>query len=297
MKRTLTVIISLVFLAPLVLRAQLDPVSLALRAYQDKELNKARELIDAASNNAVYKGLSKTWYFKAYIYKDLYKADRTSADAGALRDTAIASYFNTISLDQSNEFVEDSKQSIRYLSSTIYNDAATALDTNNFSIAQELYQSYKTTSLKLNPDMDFRARDIEFYLYVASKYSSIYETFNTIEKPEEVSQKITEVYKMVLQIDSLNFSANYNLGIHFYNQGVNIIENIDYNADIDVIMEKQIEVVQLFEIALPYMLKAYQLDPLRPDPIRGLSGIYYGLNDLEKSKFFQDKLDELEKPE
>lgn len=297
MKRILTVIIVLLLLAPLGLRAQLDPVSLALRAYKAKELNKARELIETAAGNEVYSGLSKTWYFKAYIYKDIYKEDRNAPDAQQMRSIAIDSYFKTIELDQANEFVEDSKQSIRFLSSTIYNDAAAALDTNNFETAATLYETYKEISMRVNPEMDFSARDIEFKLYMASKYSIIYDAADVNNKPADISVKIVDLYKAVLQIDSNNFSGNYNLGIHYYNQGVNIIENIDYNSDFEIIMQKQVEVIELFNLALPYMLKAHKLDPLRKEPIRGLSGIYYGLNDLEKSEYYQKKLEELEQGE
>jgi len=281
-------------MAPLGLRAQLDPVSLAFRAYQAKDLSKARELIETAVGMQPYDLQAKTWYFKAYIYKDLYKEDRSAADAQNFRDVAINSYFKTIELDAVKEFTEDSKQSIRFLANTYYNDAATALEVNDFENADKLYTEYRDYSIKLNPEIDFRARDIEFKLYVASKYSIIFDEADLNNKPKDVSDKIVSLYKAVLDIDSNNISANYNLGIHFYNQGVNIIENIDYNDDFEKIMELQVEVVDLFNSALPYMLRAHLLDPSRKDSMRGLSGIYYGLNNLEKSEEYQKKLEEIE---
>lgn len=294
MKRLLTVIIVLLLGAPIGLRAQLDPVSLAFRAYQAKDLGKAKELIETAVGMQPYDVQARTWYFKAYIYKDLYKEDRNATGAQNFRDVAINSYFITIELDDVKEFTEDSKQSIRFLANTYYNDAAAALELDNFENADKLYTEYRNYSIKLNPEIDFRARDIEFKLYVASKYSFIFDAAEMNSKPKDVSDKIVQLYKQVLAIDSNNISANYNLGIHYYNQGVNIIENIDYNDDFEKIMQLQIDVVELFNSALPYMLRAHLLDPSRKDSIRGLSGIYYGLNNLEKSEEYQKKLEELE---
>lgn len=281
-------------MAPLGLRAQLDPVSLAFRAYQAKDLSKAKELIETAVGMQPFDTQARTWYFKAYIYKDLYKEDRSAADAQNFRDVAINSYFKTIELDEAKEFTEDSKQSIRFLANTYYNDAATSLEVDDFESADKLYEEYRNYSIKLNPEIDFRARDIEFKLYVASKYSIIFDEADMNNKPKDISDKIVSLYKQVLEIDSNNISANYNLGIHFYNQGVNIIENIDYNDDFEKIMQLQVDVVELFNSALPYMLRAHLLDPSRKDSIRGLSGIYYGLNNLEKSEEYQKKLEELE---
>ena len=274
--------------------AQLDPVSLSLQAYQAKDYEKARELIETAVGMEKYATQARPWYFRAYIYKDLYKEQRASENAGTYRKEAIDSYFKTIEYDVNNEFTDDCKQSIKFLATTIYNESAANLDANNFEVARKLYTDYKEIWLGVIPDFDFRARDIEFDLYMASKYSVIFDNADINNKPQEISDIIVELYKNVLLIDSNNISANYNLGIHFYNQGVNIIENIDYNEDFEIIFAKQEKVIELFEAALPYMLKAYELDPYRKEVLQGLSGIYYGLSDMEKSEYYQTLLEKLE---
>jgi hypothetical protein len=43
------------------------------------------------------------------------------------------------------------------------------------------------------------------------------------------------------------------------------------------------------------MEKAYALDPKRKDTLYGLSGIYYSLNEIEKSNEFKQKLEEIKK--
>lgn len=301
MKKLLTVIIVLILLTPLGLRAQLDPVNLAFRAFQEDNLEKAQELIDKAAVMDAYNQSPKTWYMRAYIYKTMFKneagIDKANPVAHLNRDIAVDSYFKSIALDSAREYTDDSEKSIRYLANTYYNDAAHFLGLDSFEVAFELFDEFKKHSLHVNPETNINPKEIEFKLYVASKYSAIFDKAELDNKPEDISQKIISLYKEVLELDSNQISANYNLGIHFYNQGVNIIENIDYNADFELIMQKQIEVIDLFNFALPYMLRAHKLDPTRKDSIRGLSGIYYGLNDLEKSEHYQELLEELEQGE
>lgn len=281
---------------PIGLRAQLDPVSLALKAYTNKDLTKAKELIELAVQDETHSQRTKTWYFRGFIHKDLYKNAREEKrfkDAGAHRQTAIESFYKSIELDEKQELVSECNNTLRYLSNTLYNDAAYALDSNNFELADEYFEKHKSIQSKISPDSDFRPRQIEFSSYKASKYSALFEQVSN-EQKEEISSKIIDLYKGVLDIDSNNISANYNLAIHYYNQGVNLIENMDYDVDFELIFEIQAQVMDLFGAALPYMHKAYKLNPYRKETLVGLSGIYFGLNDIEKSEYYQEELKKLE---
>lgn len=277
--------------------AQLDPVSLALRAYTNKDLLKAQELIEIAVKEEQYAAMSKTWYFRGYIYKDLYKQDRFSEVGHENRDVAIESFLKTIELDAANEFSGDCSQSLKYLSSTLYNDAASYLDQDFMDEAQDYYDRYKILEKKVNPEMDFTARDIEFMLYKASKYSIKYEKLEDLDEQDKLGEEIVKLYVDVINLDSNNIGANYNLAIHYYNQGVNIIDNMDYELPFDELFRIQEKVMELFSKALPYMLKAYELDPTRKAILQGLSGIYFGLNDIEKSEYYQKELEKLESNE
>lgn len=293
MKRLLLTILVLFALAPGELWAQLDPVSLALRAYQNKDYTKAKELIEVAAEDEKFNQLAKTWYFRGYIYKDLYKLDRNSPEGHENRSVSIESFLKAVELDGENEFTADCIQSLKYLASTLFNDAAVALDTNNVDVAQKYYDQYKELSKMANPEMDFTARDIEFKLYKASKYSIQYDNPDENTDTEELGNKIVKLYEEVLALDSNNVSANYNLAIHYYNQGVNIIDNMNYELPFEELFMIQEKVMSLFQKALPYMLKAYELDPTRKATLQGLSGIYFGLNDLEKSEYYQKELEKL----
>ncbi|MCI5054815.1 MAG: hypothetical protein MRY83_01835, partial [Flavobacteriales bacterium] len=53
--------------------------------------------------------------------------------------------------------------------------------------------------------------------------------------------------------------------------------------------------VELFKKALPYMSKAYELNPKRPETLHGLSGIYFSLNIPDLSDRYKKELEMLEK--
>jgi len=297
MKRLVIIVVILFSMVPIGLRAQLDPVSLALRAYQNEDLLKAKELIEIAVGDDNFNGITKIWYFRGYIYKDLFKDSKESKnrkEAFDLREEAIESYMKAVELEPQGELVEDCFNSLKYLSSTLYNDAAYSLDSNNFETAQQLFDRYKEIIAMTNPEMDLSKRTIEFNLYMASKYSYLFDNPRSRDVKEEIGQKVVETYQKVLDIDSNNISANYNMAIHYYNQGVNIIENMDYEQDFETLFMIQAQVMELFDAALPYMKKAYKLNPYREETLVGLSGIYYGLNDIETSEMYQEELKKLE---
>lgn len=300
MKRLVIIAVVLFSMIPIALRAQLDPVSLALRAYQNKDLPKAKELIEIAVGDDNFNGITKTWYFRGYIYKDLYKAAKDSKsqnEAVELCSTAIESYSKAIELEPKGELVEDCLNSLKYLSSTLYNDAAFALDANKFDTAQILFDNYSEVIKMINPNLDLNQRIIEFKLYKASKYSYLFDNPRPSDNRDEIGNNVVKLYEEVIQLDEENISANYNLAIHFYNQGVNIIENMDYEQDFETLFAIQAQVMDLFGAALPYMLKAYELNPLRKETLVGLSGIYFGLNNIEESEKYQAELKKLENQE
>ncbi|MEX2596228.1 MAG: hypothetical protein WEC59_04795 [Salibacteraceae bacterium] len=297
MKRLITIAVVLFLTIPFGLRAQLDTVSLALRAYQGEDLPKARELIDIAIEDDKFNGITKTWYFRGYIYKDLFKQAQDSGkkkEAFEYREIAIESYAKSIELEPQGDLVEDCLKSLKFLSSTLFNSAAYALDSNNFEMAQQLYDQYQKVMEITNPEIDLTSRTIEFKLYKASKYSTLFDNPRPSDDKEELGRKVVKIYEEILVLDSNNISANYNLAIHYYNQGVNIIENMDYDTDFETLFAVQAQVMELFGQALPYMKKAYKLNPQRKETLVGLSGIYFGLNDIETSEYYQEELKKLQ---
>ena len=114
---------------------------------------------------------------------------------------------------------------------------------------------------------------------------------------QNVADRAINLYEHVLSLDTNNASAYYNLGILYYNKAASLINKMDYDEPLDVVNEKLDHCVSLFLKALPYMLKAYDLNFRRKDVLEGLVGIYYGLNDDEKYEKYKAELDALKNSE
>ncbi|GAB5538675.1 MAG: hypothetical protein Salg2KO_07780 [Salibacteraceae bacterium] len=111
-------------------------------------------------------------------------------------------------------------------------------------------------------------------------------------KQIDQSEKTLEELQKELAKNPESEEANYNMAIYYYNQGVALIENMDYSADKDVLIKKQEEVMQLFETAMPYAEMAHEMNPREMKTINMLSGLCFGLNDMEKKDYYEAKLAE-----
>ena len=75
--------------------------------------------------------------------------------------------------------------------------------------------------------------------------------------------KTLEIYEKVRLLDSNDYGANYNTGILYYNEGVEIIKNFNPEMPLDSLLWWQDSTARLFQIAEPYMHKAYLLNENR----------------------------------
>lgn len=279
---------------PTNLYAQKSAISEALKALQANELDKSRALMDSASTHPETKDENKTWYYRAWVYKKLYSAKEAENKESPYRLEAINSFKRFFELDTVSELHETAFKSTKYLASTLYNDAATSLNEGEFALAQSNFQRYKDATLIIEPEHDFTSLEVQFYLVMGQQYNQLYEADREANK--SYFEKTKEAYSHVLEEDSMNLSANYNLGILYYNEAVNIIKNLDYDLDLITLELIQDETVQLFANSLPYMVRAYRLDLCRIETVIGLSGIYFSLNDMEKSQKIQEQLEHLKNP-
>ncbi len=142
-------------------------------------------------------------------------------------------------------------------------------------------------AIELDPD------NINYLILLAIQYEQFADTFKGEPKFEYYIDKARDYYAKVIEIDPNHLQANYNLGLLYYNHGVTIANTLDLDADILTIYETQDKVTELFNKALPYMQKSYQLDSKRKDTLIALQNIYTALNDEEKAAYYKDILDRL----
>jgi hypothetical protein len=272
-----------------------DNLSISLFYMQKSELDSAQLYIDKAVTDDDLKTAAKTWYYKGFIYKELYKKKEKDDKTSSYRLTAISSFEEMLRLEGKEEFKESSAKILKYLASTLYNDAARLLDPTNYPTAISNYDLFRSTMLLSNPATDLKSRDVKFKLALASMLNRPAETAAGLDST--TAYQIKDLYKEILEAEPDNPAANYNLAILYYNEAADIINNMDYDMDIMKLNEVQDYCIEIFLKALPPMKKSYELGYKRKETLIGLSNIYYGLNDMNKSDFFKNELKILETEE
>lgn len=275
--------------------AQQERVAKALDYVEAGDFEKAKTEIDAAVVNEASSTDSYAWYVKGFVYKELYKKNEKSNPLSSLRNEAIAALKKSMELDVKGENLNENKQTLKFLATTLNNDAANSINANNAEAAQKAFEKYKETMLLIDPQTDLKPKSIEFLLALASMLNNQYQAEQDSAKKEFKFLGVKNMYQEVLKLDANNISANYNLGILYYNKAVNIINNLDYDMDMFALMEIQDNCVAIFKQSLPFMEKALALDPNRIETLRGLEGIYISLNEFEKSNAIRARLDALGK--
>jgi len=271
--------------------AQPEALVEANRLYQSGDLAGARELLDEAVKGDELSRSPEAWVLRGFVYKDLFKTMTGGAEADMVRDEALASLFTSTVVDTAKEYAQSSLQAYDYLCKTTYNDAARALNELDDAHALALYSKYKESVLRLDPKHSFSARDIEFDNALGTVYTK---RFNQDREDTTWFAKAVALYKRVLELDGDNYGANYNLATLYYNRGVYNIQRINAGTDLPTIGQVQEASKVYFMQALPYMLKAHEMNPKRRETLLGLEGIHYSLQDVDKSEEYRHKYEALD---
>lgn len=266
------------------LRAQ-DPLVEALRKYQAGDLAGARVLVDEAVVSPQHAANAEAWLLRGFVYKDIYKAKSGTREADAARDSALVSLYRTLVIDRDSTYRDNALQAYDFLSRSCYNEAAKALGEGLDTRAVELFDAYRESVHRVRPETDLRARSAEFANALGTLYTK---RFNEDRTRTEWFERATETYQGVLRIDPENYGANYNLATLFYNMGVYRIRALQAEADLITMQQVQEVAREYFQLALPFMLKAHDMNPGRRETLLGLEGIYYSLQDEMNSERFRE---------
>lgn len=272
-----------------------DGVSKALFYLQKEELDSAKKYIDEAAIDPTINSESKTWYYKGFIYKELYKKKEKDDKNSAFRLEAISALKKLTEIDKEQEFTESSSKMLNYLASTLYNDAARSLTPETYQLAQGNFNKFKETMTLSNPNVELISQDVKFKLALASMLNQYAQQSGQVDSAKK--EQVKSIYKEVIALDSNNGSAHYNVGILYYNDAADIINNMDYDMDLERLNELQDICIDLFLKALPYMKKSYELGYNRKETLVGLGNIYHGLNDEEKEAIYKKELETVDSPE
>ena len=276
------------------LRAQtLYHYNSALLFVQSGELDSAKKEVDLHMKEPGAEKSADSWWLQGVIYKEMYKKYENTNLASSYRTKSFEAFKQSLILDTVPEHQRMVRDNIRYIALRFYNDAVATLDTVRYATSVTCYQNYREAVLLADPAINIKEKDEGFYVALASTYYAIY---NIDKKVNAKFFDLTrETYMKVLGWNPNNYTANYNLGLLYWNKGVDLMYEIDYDINLDSAMDVQDHSVELFKESLPFAEKAYEIAPKREETLVVLSGIYYSLNEFQKSKAYQQMLEDLRK--
>lgn len=270
---------------------------LLLQKYKSKEYESARGYIDTVlfqcpdQNQDPY-----FWHVCGFIYKDIYEFIDNKEPGAASMANATDCFIKSLNLDVEKKYFDLNNKLLDYFSTFYYNDAVKILqkfDVNNQDNAINYYNSFEKLKRIAHPDYDFSGKEVDFYFGMGMLYKMRYEKDKVNSK--SLLDSCINYFNKSLAIDPEQYSSNYNLGILYHNLGVEIImEELDIDADLEMVILMQEQAVEYFSKSLPFLKKVYQMKPQEVSIVQGIAAVYYSLNDMEKHVEYMNLLKELE---
>jgi hypothetical protein len=253
--------------------------------YVDGNHKEAARIMDEVVTTKKGSVNKEAWHFRGFIYKDIFLEKEDGAEAYEAREIAIESLKKSIQFDEAESLAENNTKALRVLGVSYFNDASEVIDERDpktIDKADVLYYNYREVMKYLYPNTSLKDKDIEFYLAMSTAHRKIY------EKDREANIKNWEIssdYLMrVLELDPDNWAANYSQAVQHYNKGAYDLQKLENVESIPDIYQIQSESIRSIEIALPYMYKAYEIDPDQIEAIKGLKWIYFNLHKYNESE-------------
>jgi tetratricopeptide (TPR) repeat protein len=223
-------------------------------------------------------------------------------------------YYFSKALTCAQKLSKDVHLQLKYISNFNHNKAADALNTQKIDSAEFYYSQSRKALLLVDSSLVYK-RDIEFYLAIASVSNSLFEKDMN---DKSYFEKSINYFDKVLKLDSTNYGATYNTMILYYNVAVTELKKANYCKQVEIAnsvdwsnpnqeipsIEKLLECIKPEEFekynftpaikkALPFALKAYQMDPSRKHVLQALIGIYFSVNDKKAVSKYKNELKKL----
>jgi hypothetical protein len=271
--------------------AQVDKLTRALDLYQSRNMEAARLCIDSVVKHPDTRKDFASHTIRAFVYHDFYRRSDRHKFNSALRDTIIFSLKRSYALKPDEENLGSNNRLMHSISGDYFNLSKKLLDDSaNYNRSVGAYEKSKELSRIVKPDSNFTTRDIEFHVAAGSAFLEIYNNDYNNAQAAEYS-KLSLLKALDWQPD--NPSANYNLGLMYYNQAVNIGKSLDYGIEISQIDAVQESMVKLAKKAEQLITFVYQKNNNNAKAAEALYFIYRMLNQKEKSNQFKERCKDL----
>ena len=250
---------------------------LLLQKYKSKAYENARGYIDTVLSQCPEQNQDPYfWHVCGFINLDIFKFVENKEAGSTTKAEAADCFIKSINLDVEKKYFDLNNKLLDYVSTFYYNDAVKILqkfDVKNQDNAISYYNSFKKLKGIAHPDYDFSEKEVDFYFGIGMLYKMRYEKDKTNSK--SLLDSCINYFNKSLEIDSEQYSSNYNLGIMYHNLGVDIImEELDIDADLEMVILMQEQAVEYFSKSLPYLKKVYQMKPQEVSIVQGLSLIH-----------------------
>lgn len=281
--------------------AQIKSYNRAVELYQSKQFDPARVVIDSVVLHPETAKDPMAWIQRGFIYYELYKTtDRIKSGSAwvdyklesALRDTSIQSILKGLTFNPDDDLKANGPKLLLNYANAYYRMANLYLvDSANAEKSQLAFTKHLVLWKLSDPKADEKARQIEYYKAVGSYFT---EVVNKNSKDTKAQETAKSALLKTLDLDPNNLSANINLGVLYCNQAISLIENTDV-PEIKELELVQENAVKLFKQSLPFLQKAYLLNPKNRTAVSGLYQVHRGLYEVEKSESYRKILETLEK--
>ena len=245
----------------------------------------ARLCVDSLVLDSVTKDDFISWTLRSFIYFDIYKRTEKNKLNSDLRDTIISSILKSNRLNPDETYAGNNKKLLQNIGAGYFNLAKKMLeDSVNEEKSLIAFNRFKEIYKILEPDINFKQKDIEYNLTIGSIFSEIFIKDNNNTKAQNTAKV---ALLKVIELDPINESANINLGLMYYNQAVNLSKELDYGADftqIDFIQENMIKLAKQSE---QFIFKVYSKNNKNVRSVEALFYLYRMLLDEPKSDEFK----------
>lgn len=263
----------------------------ALKFYELNNLAEATKYSDSAIMSETEKNLAYTWHVRGYIYKDYYKNIDKQNNQSAARWKAIEAYSKSIELDKENKFTENNLKNIEFMATSFYNDAVRTLTIETYLQSEEFYNTFKKILNNHAIKIDFNKSDAEYYNAAATVMLKAYNKQDN--DTDKYFDKAIEFYSKVLTVDEENCLALYQIGILYYNRGVDIILSLDDTAELEKVIDAQEKLTHYMSLSEPYLKKAWEIFKSGKECknvseiIEGLKGINYQRQNTQEMQYWE----------
>ena len=230
-------------------------VAKAAELCAEKKYDEALAQIDEGFKSNDLNSDPNAWYVKGFILKELYKQKESNQRQSNYRYRSVTALKKAREFDTNLEFASNIDAALQFIAFTYFNDAllrSAEMDSDSENEPIDLYKKFE--ELYKGSEAELKDLKVEFNSKMAEGHYR-----NWIKNTEDNHHYALclDYYSKVLGLDNLNCTANLNLAIVNYNQGVYMIRKIGAQTDMMDLISIQDESVKKFKSAVPYAQQAF----------------------------------------